>query len=107
MVLKTVIARAVSSHFQKEAHFAKMKEALEKVPHVLHHTCMCMFCKRNLSELPAAGWSWEYQLSASWYSPHMFMQMLHACSPASLAPTIASTGGISGSAVAATLGRPR
>lgn len=25
MVLKTIIARAVSSHFMKEAHFAKMK----------------------------------------------------------------------------------
>jgi hypothetical protein len=31
MVLKTIIARAVSSHFMKEAHFAKMKIALEKV----------------------------------------------------------------------------
>ncbi len=31
MVLKTIIARAVSSHFHKEAHFAKMKQALEKV----------------------------------------------------------------------------
>lgn len=31
MVLKTIIARAVSSHFMKEAHFAKMKAALEKV----------------------------------------------------------------------------
>jgi hypothetical protein len=30
MVLKTIIARAVSSHFMKEAHFAKMKIALEK-----------------------------------------------------------------------------
>jgi hypothetical protein len=25
MVLKTIIARAVSSHFMKEAHFSKMK----------------------------------------------------------------------------------
>lgn len=30
MVLKTIIARAVSSHFMKEAHFNKMKIALEK-----------------------------------------------------------------------------
>ena len=31
MVLKTIVARAVSSHFMQEAHFAKMKVALEKV----------------------------------------------------------------------------
>lgn len=31
MVLKTIISRAVSSHFMKEAHFNKMKIALEKV----------------------------------------------------------------------------
>jgi hypothetical protein len=31
MLLKTIIARAVSSHFMKEAHFAKMAVALENV----------------------------------------------------------------------------
>ncbi len=54
-IVKTVIARYISSHFHKEAHFSKMKDALEQARpapppgplshsvHSVHHAAMCLF----------------------------------------------------------------
>ena len=66
MVLKTVIARAVSSHFQKEAHFAKMKEALEKVLSMccIMHACMCMCMFMNTSSIHVHVWAREQSRAA-------------------------------------------
>lgn len=36
-VLRTLIAKLMSTHFHKEAHFKKMQEALQKVVHTLLH----------------------------------------------------------------------
>ena len=53
-VLKTFAAKAMSSHFHKEAHFEKMQEALVKV-------CICVHLRLAVAE---AAWEDEVKLPA-------------------------------------------